>query len=111
MRTPAGNECPFFFGDYYRGRNREQCNLIGNVPAPRNWKADLCKICQVPSIILANGCKNMTLSAEVQPGFLKVGRKVKVRAYCTKTHRDVQNPFIGCGECHDDLVFSIGDEE
>ena len=23
MRTPAGTECPYFYGDYFRGRNVE----------------------------------------------------------------------------------------
>ena len=59
MRTPAGKECPYFFGDYYRGRNIEKCNLIGEADPPRNWKPDLCKNCPVPAILLANGCKNL----------------------------------------------------
>ena len=111
MRTPAGKECPFFFGDYYRGRNIEKCNLIGEADPPRNWKPDLCKTCPVPAILLSNGCKTMTLAAEVKPGVLKIGRKVKVTAYCTKTHQMVANPYIGCGSCHKPIAFQIGDEQ
>ncbi len=110
MRTPAGKECPYFFGDYYRGRNIEKCNLIGEERPPKNWKADLCKSCPVPAIVLANGCKNMTLTAEVQSGIFGIGRKVKVTAYCTKTHQVVDNPYIGCGYCHEPIDFHIGDE-
>ncbi len=111
MRTPAGTECPYFFGDYHRGRNQEQCNLIGNVSPPNNWKPSLCKTCQVPSIIRANGCKNMKLAAEVKPGVLRKGGKVKITAFCTKSHQDVKQPHIGCGFCHEPFEFQLGDQE
>lgn len=101
MRTPAGTECPFFYGDYRRGRNREECRLIGNVPPPKNWKRDLCARCPVPGIVQANACQNMELTAEVQPGFLRIGRKVNVNAYCHKCETVVAEPHIGCGQCHE----------
>jgi len=28
-------------------------------------------------------------------------RRVQVNAFCEKTRRDVSEPQIGCGECHD----------
>jgi hypothetical protein len=28
MRTPAGTECKYFYGDYYRGRSQEECRLL-----------------------------------------------------------------------------------
>jgi hypothetical protein len=55
----------------------------------------------VPGIQLANACPNMVLSAEIQRGFLVIKRKVKVTAYCKKTHQFVDEPMIGCGQCHD----------
>ncbi|HQN03782.1 MAG TPA: hypothetical protein PK174_00045 [Anaerolineaceae bacterium] len=110
MRTPAGKECTYFFGDYYRGRNIEKCNLIGDEKPPRSWKADLCKTCPVPGILLANGCDKMTLAGEVKPGILGIGRKVNITAYCTKVHSQVENPYIGCGHCHGSVAFTIGDE-
>jgi hypothetical protein len=33
--------------------------------------------------------------------------RVKVYAACTKTLRDVDEPAIGCGECHSALKFDI----
>ncbi len=71
MRTPAGTECKFFFGDYYRGRNREECRLIGNAPTPRHWTPDLCKTCPVPGIQRANACEHMELTGQVSPGLRK----------------------------------------
>jgi hypothetical protein len=100
MRTPAGVECKYFFGDYYRGRNHEECRLIGTRPSPGNWSPDLCKTCPVPAILRANACEFMILRGEVDQGFLGLRRKVKVSAYCEKAQKIVKEPEIGCGICH-----------
>jgi hypothetical protein len=96
MKTPAGTECKYFYGDYYRGRDHEECRLVG-----ASWKRDLCRSCPVPSIILANACEFMTLNAEVGRS-LATGfqRRVRVTAFCAKTQRTGFDPHIGCGECH-----------
>jgi len=96
MRTPAGNECPHFYGDYHRGRDREECRLL-----PDTWSADLCSTCPVPGIVRANACEHMRLNASVTRSVLNLfQRRVEVSAYCEKTNRDVAQPEIGCGECH-----------
>jgi len=100
MKTPAGKECKYFFGDYYRGRNREECRLIGNQPSPNHWTPNLCESCPVPGILLANSCEHMRLKARVGRKFLGLRRFVEVSAYCEKTDRPVKEPHIGCGECH-----------
>jgi hypothetical protein len=100
MRTPAGFECPYFYGDYFRGRSQEECRLIGDVPPPHNWTPDTCKYCPVPGIQRANSCPNMKLEAEVKRPFFVLKRQVSVRAYCTKTQKNVKEPEIGCGQCH-----------
>lgn len=100
MRTPAGFDCPYFYGNYHRGKNEEECRLIGDVAAPKNWAADLCKKCPVPGILRANACTHMTLRGEVRPGFLKLGRGIQVSAYCTKSQQIVKEPYVGCGQCH-----------
>jgi hypothetical protein len=100
MRTPAGLECKYFYGNYFRGRTQEECRLIGNAPAPGNWTPDLCQKCPVPGILLANACENLELNAQVKRSFLGMSRKVEVSAYCTKIQRPVSEPHIGCGQCH-----------
>jgi hypothetical protein len=42
----------------------------------------------------------MILSGEINKGFLGLNQKVKISAYCTKTHQDVVDPYMGCSECH-----------
>jgi hypothetical protein len=50
---------------------------------------------------MANGCPNMVLEARVGSRWL-IQKQVKVRAYCTLTRREVADPMIGCGQCHDE---------
>lgn len=100
MRTPAGIECKYFYGDYYRGRVHEKCQLIGNFPPPNNWTPDLCKSCPIPDILQANACPNMVLTAKVWRPFYVFKRRVSVNAFCTKTQQAVTEPKIGCGQCH-----------
>jgi hypothetical protein len=100
MRTPAGTECKFFFGEYYRGRNMEECRLIGKTPPPRHWTPDLCRMCPVPGIQRANACEHMELTGKVSPAFLIKKRQVQVTAFCHKSDRVVDNPYVGCDICH-----------
>ena len=99
MKTPAGAECPYFYGDYYRGRNSEECRLLQ--AAGQHWTPDLCKTCPVPSISRANACEFLRLNPVVErPVTALFQKRVKISAYCDKTHRNVSEPHVGCGECH-----------
>jgi len=99
MRTPAGTECKYFYGDYYRGRNIEECRLLK--AHNLRWTPDLCRTCPVPGIQMANACEFLQLWPSVtRPPLAFFRRRVQVRAYCQKTRRDVAEPQIGCGECH-----------
>lgn len=99
MRVPiTGKECPYFYSDYHRGRNHEECRLIESSEPP--WQIKHCKTCPVPDIVRANSCPNMILTGEIAKGFLGLKQKVIISAYCTKTHQDVKDPYVGCGECH-----------
>ena len=100
MRTPAGTECQYFYGDYYRGRHDEECRLIGVVKPPNNWTSDLCKSCPVPGILRANACPNMILKGEVRGLILNFMKKVRVTAFCIKSNQAVAEPEIGCSQCH-----------
>jgi hypothetical protein len=99
MRTPAGIECKYFYGDYFRGRNLEECRLLK--ASSQKWIPNLCRTCPVPSITRANACENMVLSAKVSKSASKLFKqRVQVTAFCTKTNKDVKEPHIGCGDCH-----------
>ncbi|MDK1080143.1 MAG: hypothetical protein QGM50_00220 [Anaerolineae bacterium] len=99
MRTPAGKECKYFYGDYHRGRNFEECRLLN--AAGQRWSADLCKSCPVPNIQMANACEFLQIRAIVtRPFSAAFQRRVQVTSSCDKTKRRVDKPHIGCGECH-----------
>ena len=105
MRTPAGKECSFFYGDYYRGRNTEECRLLN--ASGEKWTGTLCQTCPVPGIQLANACEHLQLEGQVvRPLSAMFQRRVQVIARCNKTGRDVREPHVGCGECHA-IPFSI----
>jgi hypothetical protein len=99
MKTPAGRECQYFHGDYFRGRNLEECRLLK--AQGQLWTPDLCKTCPVPEIARANSCQYMKLRLTIARPFTAMfQRRVQVTAFCEKSGRDVNEPQIGCGECH-----------
>lgn len=100
MRTPAGKECQFFYGDYYRGREHEECRLLQSASPPLPWKPEMCATCPVPEILMANACRHMILVPRLERSLPFLKRQVKVKAYCSKTGREGFDPHIGCGECH-----------
>ena len=96
MKTPAGSEGKYFYGDYFRGRDHEECRLLGSA-----WRRELCRTCPVPAIGRANACEFMTLKGEVtRPLTAAFQRRVKVTPFCERTGRSGFDPHIGCGECH-----------
>jgi len=101
MKTPAGKECKYFFGDYHRGRNHEECRLLqANLESPP-WKPVHCQTCPVPDILRQNACPNLTLHGTVSKGFLGFGGGVKVEGWCSEYFLEVPNPAVGCGHCHE----------
>ena len=100
MRTPAGSECPYYYEDFYRGRDQQECRLIDRTPNGGTWEPKLCASCPVPRISMANACPHLVLEARVTSGFLGMGKHVDVSAMCTQTLGDVREPQIGCGQCH-----------
>ena len=107
MRTPAGSECPHYYEDFHRGRDQQECRLIGANPESGRWAPDLCGRCPAPRIVLANACPHMLLKAHVRPGILGIGRGVDISAHCERAAAPVEAPQIGCGRCHEPLDFPL----
>ena len=100
MHTPAGKECKYFYGDYYRGRDHEECRLLNAANPPLLWQRELCMTCPVPEIQLANSCPNMDLQPEIYRPFPFLKTQVRVRTVCSKTGLRDFDPHTGCGQCH-----------
>ena len=98
MRTPAGKECKYFYGDYHRGKSLEECRLLS--AHALTWKPELCSKCPVPDILLANACEHMEFQPRLEKPLLVFKPQVQVRTYCHKCECQVDEPRIGCGQCH-----------
>lgn len=110
MRTPAGSECRYFYGDYYRGRKHEECRLLNDSSPPLPWKPAYCSTCPVPGILRANACNDLYLTPRLGRPFPFLKQQVEVDTYCEKTQRAGFDPHIGCGECHPiPSIFTEGD--
>jgi hypothetical protein len=103
MKTPAGKECKYYFADYYRGREKEECRLIDRNPDGGRWRSSLCRGCPVPDILSQNACPNLILEARVHKSMLGLREQVKVFAVCSKFVIEVEAPAVGCGHCHEEL--------
>lgn len=97
MKTPYGAECKFYYADFNRGRNLQECRLLND----KKWTADLCKSCRAPRIQTANACQHLILDARIDNGILGLNRKVVITASCSKSNLAVKEPAIGCGQCHE----------
>jgi hypothetical protein len=109
MLTPAGKECKHFHGDYYRGRNIERCRLL---EAHRlTWSPELCEKCPVPEILAANACEHQALLPSINKPLFFMKPEVHIRAECSQCQCTVEEPRIGCGQCHPlPGVFVVGPE-
>jgi hypothetical protein len=100
MRTPGGKECKYYYADYYRGRETQVCRLLAANPNGGRWKPSHCASCPVPDILRQNACPNLVLEGKIQKTLLGLREQVVVYAVCTHRLVEVENPAIGCGECH-----------
>ena len=85
-------DCPYFYGDYQRGRNLEKCRLIErNRTSARRWKRTLCRTCPVPKILRETACRHLALEASVglRWGLLE---RVTVYAICTEGLHELPDP-------------------
>ena len=99
MRTPAGFECKYFYGDYFRGRSVEECRLLQ--ASGQKWKSNFCKTCPAPAVGRANACEFLQLSARItRPFAAAFMERVEITAYCEKSNKTVNEPQVGCGDCH-----------
>ena len=98
MINPDGKECPHFYGDYHRGKNIEYCRLLQDHDL--EWRNDYCAVCPVPDILQANACEHMALIPRLRKRILVFQPRIFIDAYCHKSESKVDEPRVGCGECH-----------
>ncbi len=97
MKKPVN--CRYFYGDYFRGRNKEECRLIDANPTNQHpWKRKLCDSCPVPEIIITSSSRDLGLEAEVKQGWLWNQQVNVTFAICRKHMRQLEDPH-NCPEC------------
>jgi hypothetical protein len=100
MKTPAGKECPQYYADFNRGRNIQECRLANRNPESAPWHPGDCARCPVPDIVRANASPTMRLKLTIKAGFLGIGRRNIVEAFCEKHSIRIDDPFVGCPKCN-----------
>lgn len=90
--------CPYFYGDYHRGNNREECRLLQASPKnQRSWQRRHCRTCPVPDLILNSNSANLLLEAAIERRFLR--ERVEVTfAVCGRHLIELDDPSY-CPEC------------
>ena len=89
--------CRYYFADYFRGRDHEECRLIRRNPDSLPWRRSLCDTCPVPDILLNTNCKEIALEAEVVKRW-GVMERVEVYAVCARHLIELEDPKH-CPQC------------
>lgn len=100
MKTPAGTECPQYYADFHRGRNVQECRLAARNPESAPWHPKDCTGCAVPEIVRGNSSPDLRLKLTIKNGFLGIGRRNIVEAFCEKHKIAVEDPVAGCEQCN-----------
>ena len=97
MVTHTPVNCRYYYADFHRGRNHEECRLLKRNPESRPWRRVLCDSCPVPDILNSTNCKEIALEATVVKkwGLLE---RVEVYAICAKHLVELDNPKF-CSQC------------
>jgi hypothetical protein len=99
MKTPAGKECKYYYGDFHRGRSEQACRLIEGNPDSPPWYPGLCHSCPVPDILAANGSSTLKLDGKVVKKFFGLKQQVEVEGWCSECFNVIPNPWQGCPNC------------
>lgn len=99
MKKPVN--CRYFYGDYFRGQEREECRLLAASPGnTRQWKRSHCDNCPVPALIIASNCRDLLLEAKIERKFLS--ERVEVTfAVCARHMLELSDPNF-CPRCAED---------
>jgi hypothetical protein len=100
MRTPAGKECRYYYEDFHRGREMQECRLLKANAESMPWHPSDCARCPIPEILNANASKNLDLKLTIRPKLLGLRRELEVQASCLKHETPIEDAFVGCHQCN-----------
>lgn len=96
MNSKPRPNCRFYYEDYYRGREVQECRL----PRSRNslrWQRSVCDTCPVPAILRETDCAHLALEGTIRKRF-PFGERMEVFAVCTRHMVHLQDPRH-CPQC------------
>ncbi len=91
MNTSPPVNCRYYYADYFRGRDYEECRLIKRNPESRPWRRALCDSCPVPAILRETNAQQIALEATVTRKWGLIER-VEVYAICAKHMIELDDP-------------------
>lgn len=100
MRTPSGKLCKYYYADFHRGRNVQECRSVKQNADSLRWQPSDCHKCPVPEILNANASSALELKVTISSRLLGILRNIEVVASCNKHQCIVPNPYIGCEPCN-----------
>lgn len=96
MNKPVN--CRFFYGDYFRGKHKEECRLLAANPENQiAWKRNHCNSCPVPEILIVSNTRELALEAKIVRKFLRSQVEVTF-AVCTRHMVELTDPRY-CPQC------------
>ena len=100
MRTPAGKDCRYYYADFHRGRDVQECRLVKQNPDSLAWRPGDCMLCNVPDILNANASPDLELHLMIKSRMLGMRRDLIVQASCVRHRVPIENPYVGCPQCN-----------
>jgi len=107
MRTPAGTECRYYYEDFNRGRQTQECRLIKQNPRSLKWSPGLCAKCRVPRVLAANGSPYLRLELTARKRFGLI-TTLDLAATCARHGEAIADPLSGCRQCAAEMGGPIG---
>jgi hypothetical protein len=96
MEKPVN--CRYFYGDYFRGKEKEECRLLASSPDnTRAWRRTLCSSCPVPALVVASNSRELVLEAQITRKFLREQVEITF-AVCAKHMVELTDPLY-CPQC------------
>ncbi len=95
MKTPDGRECRYYYEDFHRGRDVQECRLEQENPKSAKWLTDDCRRCPVPEILRANNDPDMKLILTIRAGFMGFFRRLDVTAVSRTDGAPIADPYVG----------------
>ena len=102
MRTPSSKFCKYYYADFHRGRNVQECRSVKQNAESLKWQPNDCHRCPVPEILNANASSALDLKVTISQRLFGIMRNIEVVATCNKHQCAISNPYIGCEKCNQD---------